>query len=186
MMLMTYKLEKPYIVDAILIIGGMDSFITNYRLFVGMNPDWRKNQKCRLPYDVRQSWQETDWRTPEEKWPNGVEAWCNMYGQYVTFVMEGDPDDLTPELELCEFGVIANTDSAFTQSAHYRTSRLPEKVTVQRGGTLIVDVTEVFMQGITSPIPVYLKQKEDEEINFVTIDNNSQQLEIQPYLSLKL
>ena len=109
----TLKLEKPYVVDAILIVGGEVSFISNYDLFIGMSSDWRENHRCKLPYNVKRSWADPTWKDSVD-WANGVEAWCNMYGQYVSFVMRGEPGDLPPSLTVCEFGVIANLDSAFS------------------------------------------------------------------------
>ena len=39
----TLKLDSPYLVDAILIVGGWNTFISNYRLYVGMDPDYNNN-----------------------------------------------------------------------------------------------------------------------------------------------
>ena len=41
-------------------------------------------------------------------WSNGVEAWCGLTGEYVTFVRKADASPPLDEIVLCTFGVVSN------------------------------------------------------------------------------
>ena len=88
-------------VDAILLMGEnvKSVHISEFSLYVGYSPDYTQNTPCSaspyIPaddptYGRYYKKYTTFLQSTGSNWPNGVEAWCNLPGNYVTFVREAD------------------------------------------------------------------------------------------------
>ena len=123
---LTLKLDRPYMVDAILVVGGYSTWMSNYKVYIGMDPDFNNNKQCDLNFDVIKSW--IDGGAPNRpwmnNWPNGDEIFCNTYGQYVSFTMK-KRDGMNRPCTLCEFGVIADLDSAYAEATFVQEWNFP-------------------------------------------------------------
>ena len=76
----------------------MSTHLSEFSLYVGFSADYTQNASCSstpfLPYDPTDPYYSfygtyndgTQWKGTQ--WPNGVEAWCNLPGDYVSFVRE--------------------------------------------------------------------------------------------------
>ena len=87
------KLDGIYDIDAILINGSYGGSIHGFHLYVGLFSDYQNNVQC-----------------PGGPFPgNDVEAWCDLPGQYVSFVRFEDASPVLNDIVLCTFGVIASS-----------------------------------------------------------------------------
>ena len=67
---------------------------------------------------------------------NGVEAWCNLPGKYVSFVRKADADPQLDDIVLCSFGVIADTSVELALSTlPNRFTQFPSLIEVTQGET---------------------------------------------------
>ena len=90
----TLKLDSVYHVDAILIMGSHGFSIHGFHLYVGHSSDYQNNVQCSGgPFPG-----------------NAVEAWCDLPGQYVSFVRFSNASPVLNDIVLCTFGVISSID----------------------------------------------------------------------------
>ena len=107
---MTIDLHDEFFIHSILfvqdVLGGFwgsatDDDRAKYRLtqievYVGNDTDWRNNPKCTLtPHFTAEG----------REYTYGFVEWCNMPGQYVTFVAHGVPSD---SLTICNVSINGN------------------------------------------------------------------------------
>ena len=89
--------------------------LSEFSLYVGYDQDYVNNTPCAgspfLPYDASTygTYATYGGQTGGSDWPNGVEAWCNLPGDYVSFVRESTANPPLSEVVLCTFGVIATS-----------------------------------------------------------------------------
>ena len=89
--MITLRLDGVYDVDAILILGTYGGSIEGFHLYVGPSSDYQNNVQC-----------------PGGPFPgNGVEVWCGLPGQYVSFVRPASASPAINDIVLCTFGVIS-------------------------------------------------------------------------------
>ena len=107
----TFKFNKDYFVHSVLLVQDVGSgilgststenldkkYATQWDVHIGDSPDWRDNPKCTLTPLLA-----ADYRDSTKNWSEGVYEgtevpaygfvkYCNMSGQYVTFVAHGVP-----------------------------------------------------------------------------------------------
>ena len=111
----TWQLDRPYLVDAILIVGENDAafFLSEFYLYVGYDSDYSNNTLCpdgpfAYPIDSTYGTHQENNIAFGSEWPNGVESWCNLEGDHVSFVREPDAEIPMTEIRICNFGVIAD------------------------------------------------------------------------------
>ena len=114
--IITFKLDKPYIADAILVLGTNYDIkhISEFQLYVGYDSDYQNNTPCPGgPFAVVGDPLTSAYGTYSAgfvyrgtDWINGVETWCNLDGVYVSFVREATAQPPLDEIILCNFGVI--------------------------------------------------------------------------------
>ena len=128
----TYQLDKAYQIDAILVMGQnkVEWHLSEFSLYVGYDPTWSNNTPCPGgPFAMRDANYGT-YSFPEAPWPyqtgtdfpNGVEAWCPLQGNYVSFVREANADPPLDPLVLCNFGVIASPSGIPQRFTHLASS----------------------------------------------------------------
>ena len=119
-------------VDAILLIGensdsSSSAHLSEFSLYVGFDQSYENNVACSvspyLPYtsDTKYGtfYENLDSRGTE--WQNGVEAWCNLPGNYVSFVRESTAQPSIDNIVICTFGVIADPSVSISST---RTTKL--------------------------------------------------------------
>ena len=65
-------------------------------------------------------------------WNNGVEAWCDLPGTYVSFVRESTAFPELDEIIICAFGVISDTDCSNVNSFTTDQTSLSYKIGAQK------------------------------------------------------
>ena len=114
----TWQLDKAYNVDAILLMGEThkDLQLSEFDLYVGYSENYEENTPCPngpFAYPIDDTYgtyfvPSFGYRAGTD-WPNGVEAWCNLPGNYVNFVRKASAKPQLDRIVLCAFGVIADT-----------------------------------------------------------------------------
>ena len=120
-------LGQPSFVHAVLAVQALDyagnhgrnnqsdhkSQLLNVEIHIGNSSDWSQNPKCAggpfLDPDDPDVWYYCTGTDGEmDLWPNGIEQWCNMEGQYVTIVADyNSVKDAYSTLEpsICDLGI---------------------------------------------------------------------------------
>ena len=110
------KLSTPVLVDAVLIMGEntLSRHLSEFYIFVGFSPDHNSNTACPgapFAYPIDTNYATYHNGGPGDKgseWSNGVEAWCGLAGNHVSFVRKADASPPLDEIVLCTFGVVSN------------------------------------------------------------------------------
>ena len=107
----------------------------------------------------------------EEEWPNGFEAWCGIYGRYVSLVREESAISVWPYVTIASMGIIADRDETlWVSSLTVSYGNSPISVNLGEQLTLTVDFEtndpdlEPYLQ---------LRQSPETELDFVTITNDA-------------
>ena len=107
----TLELDNTYQVDAILIMGDWRpaNHLSEFNLYVGNDSDYTNNVQCAGgPFAFPVDSDYGTWTESSTSWVNGVEAWCNLSGKYVSFVRESTASPALNDVVLCTFGVISS------------------------------------------------------------------------------
>ena len=138
----TWQLDKAYNVDAILLMGTTQKELqlSEFDLYVGYSKNYEENTACPngpFAYPVDETYgtyfDDSLGIGSGTEWPNGVEAWCNLPGNFVSFVRKASAQPALDRVVLCTFGVIADTEHLPRQEAPTNTDRVEgiiEKVIV--------------------------------------------------------
>ena len=93
--MITWQLDRPYLIDAILLVGQDDTayFLSEFYLYVGYDSDYSKNNPCPGgPYAYPIDWRFGTYYLNHDnfgsEWPNGIASWCSLEGNFVSFVRE--------------------------------------------------------------------------------------------------
>ena len=113
--MITWQLDRPYLIDAILLVGQDDTayFLSEFYLYVGYNSDYSTNSPCPGgPYAYPIDWRFGTYYFNDShfgsEWPNGTESFCNLEGNFVTFVREANAEEPLNEIRICTLGIIAD------------------------------------------------------------------------------
>ena len=96
-----------------------DLQISEFDLYVGYSEDYRNNTPCPngpFAYPLDDTYGTVDWPSVGDwksgtSWPNGVEAWCDLQGNFVSFVRKASAKPQLDRIVICAFGVIADTEN---------------------------------------------------------------------------
>lgn len=76
----SFKLDKAYVVDALLVIGDKDTRLAGgFEVYIGNDTDWTKNAKCPGGPFLRCDNPPCD-MFDINTWQTGFEVWCNLPG----------------------------------------------------------------------------------------------------------
>ena len=65
-------------------------------------------------------------------WVNGVEAWCNIKGAFVSFVREANAYPTLDDVVICTLGVIADPDIVPERFTHFtRSATIVQKTSIK-------------------------------------------------------
>ena len=180
---MTFKFNKEYYIDSVLLVqdvlGGFlgivsidtldTSYATQWDIFIGNDPDWRNNAKCTLTPRLAADYNDRvkDWSaggTEGKEVPDyGFVEFCNMTGEYVTFVARGVP---SANLSLCTVGIFGNS---FVRDISPETT-----VEIPAGERHTLKVEHIKAEHAQSNNPtINLRQKDDQELPSVSFKNGS-------------
>ena len=106
----TFELANSYLVETILVLGNFQlaDQISEFHLYVGYDSDYQNNTRCPggpFAYPLTADYG-TGGINTGTAWINGAEAWCNLMGNYVSFVREATANPSLSDISLCNFGVI--------------------------------------------------------------------------------
>ena len=109
--------------------------LINLEIYIGSSEDWADNQKCPggpfLSIEDTSLYIDEDYSNtniPVRLWPNGIEAWCNMEGRFVTLVADYNPiknDYAVIEPSVCDLGIFGTN--------YIRDFAVPEKFELYEG-----------------------------------------------------
>ena len=112
--MITFELDKPYEIDAVLVIGENDSsvHISEFNIYIGFSSDYLSNTLCdggpfAYPLDATYGSYSENIQERGSDWINGIEAWCNLPGNHVSFVRDGSAQPVLNSIVLCTFGVLS-------------------------------------------------------------------------------
>ena len=89
-----------------------NEWFQNFRVYIGDDPDYTKNQECPggpfMRTDDPKSYSTVFLNgSNESMWNYGIEIWCNLEGQYTSIVADlTDLSGQSYEMSICNLGVM--------------------------------------------------------------------------------